>query len=157
MRLLLLIFFFLAIPCLALPESIEGFQTGGSGDEVITRLGEPANVEGPHFNNKLKTWTWVWDYPQYGALFEVEALSKEGALWVRSITIVSPCPWRLRSGASLGMTPARLEQLYPRFEKPNADHWFLTSKYSRYLVGFEFTNGRITSIHLGTRPGRRAH
>jgi hypothetical protein len=149
MRLLLLAFFLLLTPCLAVPEGIEGFRFGGSADEIVARIGEPTAIEGPRFEKSSKAWVWIWDYTRYGALFEVQSKTKDGTKSIRSLTIVTPCPWKLASGLGIGDSAAQIMQSYSNVKKPQDTLWFAPSSDRRNVTGFELAGSRIKSIFIG--------
>ena len=150
MRILLVAFLvLLALPASAAPESIEGFSFGGSAGEIVTRIGEPTDIEGPVFNQQARSWVWSWDYARYGALFEVEAESQDGVKSIRSLTIVSPCPWKLASGIGIGDTTDRILQAYPDVKRYQDSLWFAENRTERRVTGFELTGSKIRSIFIG--------
>ena len=151
MRHLLAIFFLLLCPVLASSESIEGFSYGGSADEVIARIGEPSAVTGPEYQKSSRSWVWGWEYSRYGALFEVEADTQDGVKRIRSLTIVSPCPWKTTSGLGIGDTTQRLLQIYPDIRRYQDSLWFALAPDKRHVAGFELTGSRIKSIFIGSR------
>lgn len=156
MKVIALALLLLVAPCYAQSESIAGFSAGGSADEIITRIGEPTNVEEPVYHKDIRSWVWIWDYPQYGALFEIEAHSMTGVKWIRSLTIVSPCPWKLSSGAGIGTTASRLEQFYSNIQKLSDTQWFISKRYEKNVLGFSFDKGRVNSVYVGTKPRKKA-
>jgi len=151
-QLLLAIVLLISVPALAAPESIEGFSFGGSADEIVMRIGEPTNIDGPEFEKKTKAWVWSWDYSRYGALFEVEAETQDGAKIIRSLTIVSPCPWKLSNGLGIGDRSDKILQTYPKVNRNKTDTlWFADSDDRRHVTGFELAKSRIKAIFIGSR------
>lgn len=148
-KLLVALLTLLILPASAVPESIEGFAFGGSADEIVSRIGEPTDVEGPVFNKSSGSWIWSWDYSRYGALFEVEAESQDGVKSIRSLTIVSPCPWKLASGIGIGDTTRRILEVYPDVNRYQDSLWFAENRAERRVTGFELSGTKIRSIFIG--------
>lgn len=152
MRQLLVAFLLLVCaPAFAAPESIEGFSFGTSADEVVQRIGEPSDIDGPVFRKDIKAWVWSWEYRRYGALFEVEAETQEGRKMVRSLTIVAPCPWKLGSGLGIGSTSDQIMQWYPNVNKVQDTLWFIQDTEKRNVTGFELAGTRVKSIFIGSK------
>lgn len=148
-KLLVALVVLLSLPALAAPESIEGFTFGGSADEIVSRIGEPNDIEGPVFNKKAGSWVWSWDYSSYGALFEVEAESQDGIKSIRSLTIVAPCAWKLASGIGIGDSTDRILQVYPDVRRYQDSLWFAENRAEQRITGFELTGTKIRSIFIG--------
>jgi hypothetical protein len=150
-QLLVVLLLVLCGPALSAPHSIEGFSSGGSADEIVSRIGEPTDVQEPVFNKKARTWVWRWDYSRYGALFEVEAATQDSPKSIRSLTIVSPCPWKLDNGLGIGDSTDRLLQMYTDVHRADDTLWFVEDKNRRDVTGFELNGSRIKSIYIGTK------
>ncbi len=151
MKALLLAVLLLLTPCLAAPEALEGFTYGTSADEVLQRLSEPSGIEGPELNTASKTWIWRWDYPNYGALFEMESRNQEKPSSVRSITIVAPSVWKLTSGLGIGDNTDGILRNYGNVQRKQDSLWFALQPGSRVVTGFELSGTRIKAIFIGQR------
>lgn len=151
MKALILAVLLLVTPCLAAPEAIEGFTYGTSADEVLQRLNEPSGIEGPEFHEASKSWVWRWDYPNYGALFELESKNQEKPSTVRSITIVSPSVWKLTSGLGIGDNTDSILRAYGNVKRKQDSLWFALEPGSRIATGFELSGSRIKAIFIGRR------
>jgi hypothetical protein len=151
MRQLLAAFLFLCVPALAVPDSIEGFRFGTAADEIVQRIGEPSDIDGPEFRKGINAWVWIWHYSRYGALFEVEAETQDGSKIMRSLTIVSPCPWKLANGLGIGDTTDQILRVYPDVDRFQDSLWFVKDSDRRNVTGFELSGTRIKSIFIGSR------
>lgn len=152
-QLLVAILLVLGGPALSAPHTIEGFSFGGSADEIVSRIGEPSDVDGPVFNKEARSWVWTWVYSRYGAIFEVDAETQDGDKSIRSLTIVSPCPWTLDdSGLRIGDNTDRLLQVYPDVRRMEDSLWFVKDKKTKRVTGFELTGSRIKAIFIGKAP-----
>ncbi|MCA9642525.1 MAG: hypothetical protein H6718_16195 [Polyangiaceae bacterium] len=137
-------------------ESIGGFSSGTTSDDVISKLGEPdsrpARVEEGASGEFVVSWKWQ----AQGILLEMASPSADGPLSVRGLSIRAPSQLKTSKGIGIGASRADVERAYQGLGWKAGDDG-IAPQPNEFLIGtvyggtrFRFDgDAKVESIEVG--------